>query len=76
MTTNDDAEKQLTKNLSSIDSPNVFKFRNMNFVVGSGNEEKHLLKDVSGKVKGGQVLAVMGPSGAGSKYLREWRLFI
>ena len=49
-----DAEKQLTKSLSSLDSPNVFKFRHMNFVVGSGDKEKYLLRDVSGTVKGGR----------------------
>jgi ABC-type multidrug transport system ATPase subunit len=64
-----DTEDQTTKRLGSMDSPNVFKFRNMNFVVGNGDNQKHLLRDVSGTVKGGHVLAVMGPSGAGKTTL-------
>ena len=49
-----ESKEQLRKGLSSLDSPNVFKFRNMNFVVGNGDKRKYLLKDVSGTVKGGR----------------------
>lgn len=60
-----DAEEQKT----TMNSPNVFRFRHLNFTVGSGDKQKHLLRDVSGTVKGGHVLAVMGPSGAGKTTL-------
>ena len=35
----------------------VLKFTNVNFTVGSGGKEKHLLTDVSATVKYGRVLA-------------------
>lgn len=43
----------------------VLQFQNINFVVGQGEKQRHLLKDVSGTIKWGAVVAVMGPSGAG-----------
>lgn len=43
----------------------VFRFNNINFIVGKGEKQKNILTDVSGIVKWGHVLAVMGPSGAG-----------
>lgn len=43
----------------------VFRFKDINFIVGSGDKQKNILTDVSGTVKWGHVLAVMGPSGAG-----------
>lgn len=54
---------------TTMESPNVFRFRNINFIVGQGEKQKYLLRDVSGTVKGGHVLAVMGPSGAGKTTL-------
>lgn len=45
----------------------IFRFNNVNFVVGnSKDKEKLVLQDVSGTVKWGHVLAVMGSSGAGT----------
>jgi ABC-type glutathione transport system ATPase component len=43
----------------------VFRFNNINFIVGKGDKQTNILTDVSGIVKWGHVLAVMGPSGAG-----------
>ena len=45
----------------------VLKWKDVNFVAGKGKTEKHILRDVSGKVKWGHTLAIMGPSGAGSE---------
>lgn len=45
----------------------VLKWNDVNFVAGKGKNEKHILRDVSGKVTWGHTLAIMGPSGAGSK---------
>jgi ABC-type multidrug transport system ATPase subunit len=47
----------------------VLRFKNVNFTVGKGDNEKHIIQDVSGTVKFGHVLAVMGPSGAGKTVL-------
>jgi ABC-type transport system involved in cytochrome bd biosynthesis fused ATPase/permease subunit len=49
----------------------IFRFKNVNFVVGTKDKEKHILKDVTGTVKWGHVLAVMGPSGAGTSVKRS-----
>jgi ABC-type glutathione transport system ATPase component len=57
-----------TRNASSHRSKmksSVFQFKNINFVVGKSDKQKSILQDVSGRVKWGRVLAVMGPSGAG-----------
>lgn len=43
----------------------IFRFSNVNFVVGAKDKQKHILRDVSGTCKWGRVLVVMGPSGAG-----------
>jgi ABC-type multidrug transport system fused ATPase/permease subunit len=47
----------------------IFRFKNVNFVVSSKEKgvkkDKYILQDVSGTVKWGHVLAIMGPSGAG-----------
>ena len=43
----------------------IFRFKDVNFIVGGKGKEKNILIDVSGTVKWGHVLAVMGPSGAG-----------
>lgn len=47
----------------------VLRFEDVNFVVGCGDKQRHILQDVSGKVSWGHVLAVMGPSGAGKTTL-------
>jgi ABC-type multidrug transport system ATPase subunit len=60
-------EKQLSRAMSSGMESSIFRFQNVNFVAGKGDAKKHLLKDVSGTVKFGHVLAVLGPSGAGNK---------
>lgn len=41
----------------------IFRFKDVNFIVGSKDKKKNILTDVSGTVKWGHVLAVMGPSG-------------
>jgi ABC-type glutathione transport system ATPase component len=41
----------------------VFRFKDVNFIAGSKDKKKNILTDVSGTVKWGHVLAVMGPSG-------------
>ncbi|KAL7574130.1 hypothetical protein ACA910_014815 [Epithemia clementina (nom. ined.)] len=56
-----------TKSLGMESS--VLKFRDINFIVGSKEKQKNILTDVSGVVKFGRVLAVMGPSGAGKTTL-------
>lgn len=45
----------------------VLRWKDVNFVADKGKKEKHILRDVSGKVLWGHTLAIMGPSGAGSK---------
>jgi ABC-type multidrug transport system ATPase subunit len=47
----------------------VLRFKNVNFVVGKKDKQKNILTDVSGTVKWGHVLAIMGPSGAGKTTL-------
>lgn len=47
----------------------VLKWKNVNFVAGTGKKEKHILRDVSGRVSWGHTLAIMGPSGAGKSTL-------
>lgn len=47
----------------------IFRFKDVNFIVGSNDKKKNILTDVSGTVKWGHVLAVMGPSGAGKTTL-------
>lgn len=43
----------------------IFRFKNINYIVKSKVGEKVILDNVSGTVKWGHVLAIMGPSGAG-----------
>jgi ABC-type transport system involved in cytochrome bd biosynthesis fused ATPase/permease subunit len=43
----------------------VLRFKDVNFVIGKGEKQKNILTDVTGTVKWGHVLAIMGPSGAG-----------
>jgi ABC-type glutathione transport system ATPase component len=49
----------------------IFRFKNINYVVKSKGEDKAILDNVSGTVKWGHVLAIMGPSGAGKvRYMK------
>jgi ATP-binding cassette, subfamily G (WHITE), member 2, SNQ2 len=43
----------------------IFRFKDINFVVPVKGGDKVILQNVSGTVKWGHVLAIMGPSGAG-----------
>ena len=40
----------------------IFRFKDLNVVVGKGANEKNILSDVSGLVKWGHTLAILGPS--------------
>ena len=42
-------------------SNSVLRFDDVSFLVGKGENERAILEDVSGKVKYGHVLAIMGP---------------
>ena len=52
-----------TEHNSNTAHSSVLRFKDVNFVVGKGEKQKFILQDVSGKVKWGHVLAIMGPSG-------------
>eukprot|EP00538_Stauroneis_constricta_P011077 CAMPEP_0119551744 /NCGR_PEP_ID=MMETSP1352-20130426/4913_1 /TAXON_ID=265584 /ORGANISM="Stauroneis constricta, Strain CCMP1120" /LENGTH=649 /DNA_ID=CAMNT_0007597857 /DNA_START=239 /DNA_END=2188 /DNA_ORIENTATION=+ len=58
-----------SKTQSQLMESSVLKFKDVNFVVGKNDKKKHILESVSGKVKHGRVLAIMGPSGAGKTTL-------
>lgn len=60
--------RQGTTTLSGMES-SVFSFQSVNFTVGKKDKKKQILQDVSGRVKWGHVLAILGPSGAG-----EWNI--
>ena len=47
----------------------VFRFDNIKYTVPTSNGDKQILKGIKGVVKSGEVLAVMGPSGAGKTML-------
>lgn len=47
----------------------VFCFRNCSFSVPTKNGEKKILIGVSGEARSGEVLAILGPSGAGKTQL-------
>ncbi|KAK7743073.1 hypothetical protein SLS62_010705 [Diatrype stigma] len=49
----------------------VFTFKNINYFVHHEGKEKQLLRDVSGYVKPGQLVALMGASGAGKTTLMD-----
>jgi len=53
---------------SALES-SALKFQNIEFIVGKTPKQKQILSNVSGKVKDGHVLAIMGPSGAGKTTL-------
>jgi ABC-type multidrug transport system fused ATPase/permease subunit len=60
-------KKRLGSKLSESlnDGAGSFKFENIEFEVGRGKREKKILHRISGEVKRGQTMALMGPSGAG-----------
>lgn len=49
----------------------VFTFKNINYFVHHEGKEKQLLREVSGYVKPGQLVALMGASGAGKTTLMD-----
>ena len=51
--------------------PVTFSFENLSYCVTSEKKNKQLLYNVSGVVKPGSVLAIMGPSGAGKTTLLD-----
>mmetsp|Transcript_21796 Transcript_21796/g.33266 ORF Transcript_21796/g.33266 Transcript_21796/m.33266 type:complete len:647 (+) Transcript_21796:40-1980(+) len=71
----DDEADELGKSTHSLRNQDnvlesaIFQFRDINFHVGSGKKKKQILRNVSGTVKYGRVLAIMGPSGAGKTTL-------
>ena len=55
----------------TIDKNSSLSFESLSFKVGSGRKEKLILDDISGHVKCGQMVSVMGPSGAGKVRLKN-----
>ena len=47
------------------DMCSVLRFKDVNFLVGKGENQRKILENVNGTLTCGRVLAVMGPSGAG-----------
>ena len=47
----------------------LFRFTDVCFSVESKDGQKNILENISAEVKSGQVLAIMGPSGAGKTTL-------
>ncbi|KAK6212499.1 hypothetical protein LQW54_005273 [Pestalotiopsis sp. IQ-011] len=72
-----DSEKQASSASASGGAPEVsidktvFTFKNINYFVHHMGSEKQLLQDVSGFVKPGQLVALMGSSGAGKTTLMD-----
>lgn len=62
---NHSAVRRLHSAQSTGMESSVFRFQNVNFTVGKGEDKKNILQDISAVVKWGHVLAIMGPSGAG-----------
>ncbi|GKU08311.1 unnamed protein product [Fusarium langsethiae] len=54
-----------------ITSATTFTFKNINYFVHHEGQEKQLLQNVSGFVKPGQLVALMGSSGAGKTTLMD-----
>ncbi|KAH7310719.1 ABC-2 type transporter-domain-containing protein [Stachybotrys elegans] len=54
-----------------LDHQTTFTFKNINYVVQHDGKPKQLLHDVSGYVKPGQLVALMGSSGAGKTTLMD-----
>lgn len=54
-----------------LDRQTVFTFKNISYFVHHEGKEKQLLRDVSGYVKPGQLVALMGASGAGKTTLMD-----
>jgi ABC-type dipeptide/oligopeptide/nickel transport system ATPase subunit len=52
----------------------IFRFKDVNFVVPAKHGDKVIVQNISGTVKWGHVLAIMGPSGAGKvrQYSTLW----
>ena len=46
-----------------------FSWRSVHMTVDMGKQKKTILNDISGSLKGGEVCALMGPSGAGKTSL-------
>ncbi|KAG8664946.1 uncharacterized protein FPOAC1_012923 [Fusarium poae] len=72
----DDAERTSTQALPQQHdhfsaSATTFTFKNINYFVHHEGQEKQLLQNVSGFVKPGQLVALMGSSGAGKTTLMD-----
>ncbi|ROV97280.1 hypothetical protein VSDG_04785 [Cytospora chrysosperma] len=68
------AEKESSEdpsNPSAMAGSTVFTFRDINYYVHHMGEEKQLLQNVSGFVKPGKLVALMGSSGAGKTTLMD-----
>jgi ABC-type transport system involved in cytochrome bd biosynthesis fused ATPase/permease subunit len=59
--------------LDEISKPKLFSWENINFSVPFKKETKQLLFDVSGEVKSGEVIAIMGGSGTKCIIVRSWK---
>lgn len=73
-TTDEDNHNQKTpafgRSITNGLEPSILRFQDLNFLVGSGGRpQTHILSNVSGTVHHGDVLAIMGPSGAGKLYV-------
>ncbi|RHY23189.1 hypothetical protein DYB32_009282, partial [Aphanomyces invadans] len=51
--------------------PCTLSWNNLNFKVPSKTEEKHILRNISGRCVPGQLTAIMGPSGSGKTTLLD-----
>jgi len=46
----------------------LLSFENLFFTVGSGDNQKDIIQGVSHTIEGGQVVAILGPSGKNSLF--------